>query len=128
MALSGIEDKQLEFEALCLNMMSDYGGAKLYELDTTQEFFNSYLKENNKQVSPTRVSKINIGKFYMIQYNYNGNKIWCPIFSIDFKIIKNKNILYAINLDYLPYIYKIRLFNKIFTFVSKIISIVILIV
>jgi hypothetical protein len=54
-----------------------------------------------------------IGKFYFIQYFYNGNRIWCPIFTIEFKIYKKKNILYAINLDYLPYAFKIYFFDLI---------------
>jgi hypothetical protein len=68
-----------------------------------------------------------IGRFYIIRYNYNGNKIWCPILTIppvpnkreegimerQLKIINNKNILYAVNFDYLPIMYKALLIDAI---------------
>jgi len=41
--------------------------------------------------------KLSIGKFYLIRYDYNGNKIWCPIFIIDdrYKTDTQKRIIYA---------------------------------
>ena len=56
-------------------------------------------------------------KFYIIEYNYNGNRILCPIMSLEFKIHDtNKVILYALQLEYLPPKYKMDLFSKLFDF------------
>lgn len=88
--------------------------------DSTLMLFNYILKNPNNQVRATNISQIQIGKFYIIRYNFNGNKLWCPILTIpplpnknengilerQLKIINNKNILYAVNFDYLPTQYK----------------------
>lgn len=60
--------------------------------------------------------KLSIGKFYLIRYDYNGNKIWCPIFIIDdrYKTDTQKRIIYAINIDYLPYAYRVIFFDILF--------------
>jgi hypothetical protein len=34
--------------------------------------------------------------------------------ALDYKVIKNKNILYAVNLEYLPPLFKIKYFNLLF--------------
>lgn len=69
--------------------------------------------DNKEEVKNINLEAIEIGRFYLIRYNYNGNQIWCPIFSLEYKYYNQKSILYAINLDYLPYLYKIELFNVI---------------
>jgi hypothetical protein len=70
---------------------------------------------------------MDIGKFYIIKYNFNGNKLWCPILTVppltnknekgvltnQLKIINNKNILYVVNFDYLPLKYKALLVDQI---------------
>lgn len=95
--------------------------------ESTLEIFGYILKKPNKQVRLTSVSNIQIGKFYIIQYNYNGNKIWCPILTIppipnkkeegfiekQLKIFEDKQILYAVNFDYLPVMYKAILIETI---------------
>lgn len=100
---------------------------KIIRNDSTLEIFGYILRNPNKQVAQTLVSKIQIGKFYIIQYNYNGNKIWCPILTIppvpnknekgilerQLKIFENKQILYAINFDYLSIKYKAILIENI---------------
>lgn len=53
-------------------------------------------------------------RFFLILYNYNGNKIWCPVYIMEYKVIKNKPILYALQLEYLPPKYKMNLFSIIF--------------
>ena len=89
------------------------GSVNLYIKNSTDLIFN--LKNNNdndfKQIS---VKELNLGRFYLIKYNYNGNKIWCPIFTLDYKVNKNKNLLYAININYLPITYRILFFNLMF--------------
>jgi len=73
------------------------------------------LRKNqpNNELKLIKNKDIVLGKFYLILYNFNGNKIFCPIFAIDYRIINNKNILYAINLDYMNYKFKINFFNLI---------------
>lgn len=100
---------------------------KLME-DSTLELFTFILKKPySNQVRITSVKNMQIGKFYIIRYNYNGNKLWCPILTIppvpnknesgflqmQLKLINNKNVLYAINFDYLPIKYKISLIDII---------------
>jgi hypothetical protein len=63
------------------------------------------------QIDP---SKLVPGRFYLIQYDFNGNLIWCPILALDYKVHKNNHILYALNLEYLPPMYKVIFFNMIF--------------
>ena len=108
-------NKREEFEIMCLHLIEKYNkNIGLLAIETTKEIFRLTRDTSNKYVMETTVKKMNLGKFYLIRYNYNGNKIWCPIFAIEYKIVKNKNILYAINLDYLPYKYKAKFFGKIF--------------
>jgi len=59
-------------------------------------------------------NKIQVGKFYLINYNFNENKLYCPIFTIDYRIKESgKHVMYAINLDYLPFDYKSLYFNQL---------------
>lgn len=95
--------------------------------DSTVELFTYILKSANSQVRPTSVSNMQIGKFYIIKYNFNGNKLWCPILTIppvvnknelgvlekQLKISGQKKIIYAVNFDYLPLRYKIALIDII---------------
>ena len=61
------------------------------------------------------INKLQVGRFYLINYYYNGNKVFCPIFAIDYRVSeKNKHNLYAINLDYLPFDYKTSYFNRLY--------------
>lgn len=85
-------------------------------INLSDKMFNLIFKPNQTEVAKINLSHLVKGRFYMILYNYNGNKIWCPIFALDWKIVKNKPILFAINLEYLPPKYKIQFFGKIFNF------------
>lgn len=100
---------------------------KVIRDESTLELFNYILRKPNSQVRNTSVRKIQIGKFYIIKYNYNGNKLWCPILTIppvpnknekgvlekQLKVVGIKSILYAINFDYLPIRYKVMLIESI---------------
>jgi len=95
--------------------------------DSTLELFTYILKNPNSQVRPANLRQVQTGKFYIIKYNYNGNKLWCPILTIppvpnknengildrQLKIVNNKNLLYAVNFDYLPLAYKTMLIDTI---------------
>ena len=106
--------------------------------DSTDIIFN-LIKNNNHEVMFTKPNKLMSGKFYLIKYEYIKDKyftekylenktvpslkIWCPIYVLGFKesdkvvqrFDKNKKmIMYAINLDYLPFRYRILFFNLLF--------------
>lgn len=90
------------------------------------------VRESNKEIfslkrQPTNTfmrvahNKLQVGKFYLINYNFNGNKLYCPIFSIDYRVKESgKRVLYAINLDYLPFDYKVLYFNQMNTVFQQI--------
>lgn len=100
---------------------------KVIRDDTTKELFNIILKNPTHQLAPISIGEVRVGRFYVIKYNYNGNKLWCPILTIppvpnkneegvlerQLKISNIKKILYAINFDYLPLKYKISLIETI---------------
>lgn len=95
--------------------------------DSTLSIFTNILKNPSSQVKEVPLKSVKIGKFYVIQYNYNGNKLWCPILTIppvpnknesgvlerQIKIKNIKKILYAVNFDYLPLRYKAGLIDAI---------------
>ena len=83
-------------------------------MDKTDLLFKIKREPNNTEIKEIDIKKVLPQRFYLIQYNYNGNNIWCPILALDYKVIKNKNILYALNLEYLPPLYKIKYFDLIF--------------
>lgn len=97
----------------CSGLFGQYNGnIKLIKKESTDRLF--YLIKNpNLEVSPSK--NIKKGKFYLIKYNYNGNKIWCPIFVIDDRYVttSQKRIIYSINLDYLPLSPRITFFDII---------------
>jgi hypothetical protein len=123
----------------CYSLLGEYNSnIKNCIYDSTQIIFD-LIKNNNHEVKITKSSKLLPGKFYILKYEYISDKyyeekyfnnktvpslnIWCPVYVLGFreseKIIqrysKNKKmILYALNLDYLPYNYKIALFDRIF--------------
>ncbi len=83
-------------------------------INESTEMILSYMKNPNKQFKEITVKNIRIGRLYMIRYNYNGNFIYCPILTIDVRLVHNNYVLYAVNLEYLPYKYKVVLFDVIY--------------
>ena len=100
---------------------------KVIRNESTVELFTYILKNPTNQVRITTIKNMIIGKFYVIRYDFNGNKIWCPILTIppvpnknemgvlekQLKIRNIKKIMYAINFDYLPLGYKTLLIDNI---------------
>jgi len=98
---------------------------KVIRNESTVELFTYILRDPNNQVRGTTINNMQIGKFYIINYNYNGNKLWCPILTIppvpnknengilerQLKLVNNKNVLFAVNFDYLPIMYKVDLID-----------------
>jgi len=108
-----------EFKDYCGKLFGEYNNnIKKITKESTERVFHLMKNPNNEIFF---AKKLSIGKFYMIKYDYNNNKIWCPIFIIDdkYKPDIQKRILYAINLDYLPYSYRILFFDILFTSFSK---------
>lgn len=79
--------------------------------ESTKRLFELRKFQPNNELRTVKKKDIILGKFYLIVYNFNGNKIFCPIFPIDFRVIENKNILYSINIDYMPYKFKLNFFD-----------------
>lgn len=100
---------------------------KVIRDESTLEIFTTVLKKPTNQIRITNIKNVTTGKFYIIRYNFNGNKLWCPILTIppvpnknelgvlerQLKIKGIKKILYAINFDYLPLRYKASLIDRI---------------
>lgn len=107
------------FEGYMYGMIGMNGSIINLVTEMTKKMFELKNKPNSMEISKIPPTKLVPGRFYLIQYNYNGNLIWCPILALDYKVHKNKHILYAINLEYLPPKYKILLFNKIFKGISS---------
>lgn len=100
----------MNFDIYVRNAINKEGDINRFILSSTETLLH-YRNKNNPSFLKLNHSNLKIGSFFLIKYYYNGNNIWCPIFTIEFRTAKNKNILYAINLDYLPYKYKIQFFN-----------------
>lgn len=104
--------KSFEYYVRALRGQFDNDLSKLI-MESDKEIF---LMRKNPTTSFMIVphNKLQIGKFYLINYNYNGNKLYCPILTIDYRVSeKGKHVLYALNLDYLPFDYKLLYFNEL---------------
>lgn len=100
---------------LALDILTLHGGSiESCVKDSTTRILE-LMNSPNAVIVKGALSNLMQGKLYLIKYNYNGMLIWCPIFSMDIKIKEGKPILYAINLDYLPYKYKVEVFGRIIT-------------
>ncbi len=102
------------FENYMLGVIDMHGSISKTIFDLTDKLVELRNKPNNSEISQILPDKLICGRFYLIQYNFNGNLIWCPILALEYKVINNKSILYAVNLEYLPPRYKILFFNNIF--------------
>ena len=82
-------------------------------MESNKEIFNMRRKPTDWFMIVPH-NKLQVGKFYVINYDFNGNKLYCPIFTIDYRVKESgKHVLYAINLDYLPFDYKLMYFDKL---------------
>ena len=114
----------MEFGEYCQNLIGEYNwNLKRLSTESTDMVFG-YVKNPNLEIRKIKNKQMNKGKFYLVRYNYNGNKLWCPIFVIDDRYSPElqKRIIYAINLDYLPYKYKIVFFDKLFRMFKDVIE------
>jgi hypothetical protein len=108
-----INDPNKSFEYYVRALRGQFGNdlPKLI-MDTNKEIFLMRKKQTDWFMSVAH-NKLQVGKFYLVNYDFNGNKLYCPIFTIDYRVRESgKHVLYAINLDYLPFDYKMLYFNK----------------
>ena len=129
----------MTFKDECMALLGEYGNSwRNCVYDSTEIIFN-LKNDNNHEELITKPIKLIPHKFYLMEYIYIKDKyftekysetkdvpylkIWCPIYFLGFKlsdkIIERQNtnkklIMYALNLDYLPYKYRITLFDEIF--------------
>jgi len=114
------------FGLYCNRLIGQYNdNMKRLVEESTEMIFELAIKTPNLQVRKTKNNQIEKGRFYLIKYNYNGNKLWCPIFVIDdrYSAELQKRIIYAVHLNYLPFKYKILYFDKLLKMFSKVIEI-----
>jgi len=110
-----IEERGKSYEYYVMALRGQFGGdlGKLI-FECNKEIFWA-RKKQTPWFQSIPLDKIQTGRFYLINYYYNGNKVFCPIFSIDYRVSEhNKHNLFAINLDYLPFDYKTAYFNKLY--------------
>jgi hypothetical protein len=115
------QEKGKEFSNYVLALRGQYGNnLPLLIYESNKEFFQLRKNQTNKFMN-IPLNKIQVGKFYIILYNFNGNKLYAPIFVIDYRVTNNnKHVIYGINLDYLPFDYKLLFFNKLYELTKNI--------
>jgi len=116
-----IEDKGKRYDYYIKALRGQYGGdlGKMI-FECNKEVFWA-RKNQTPWFQSIPKDKLQTGRFYLINYYYNGNKVFCPIFAIDYRVsAHNKHNLYAINLDYLPFEYKSTYFNNIYNIAESI--------
>jgi len=111
------------FSSYCQKLIGEYNGNMKRLVTESTDLIFSLIKNPNLEVKRSIKGGIYVGKFYLIRYNYNGNKLWCPVFVIDdrYNAEIQKRIIYAINFDYLPFRYKIVYLDKLFNMFQSII-------
>jgi hypothetical protein len=85
-----------------------------YVEDSSKKIFDLLRTLPRGEIQTIQTKQMQIGKFYLVLYNFNGNQLWVPLLTIDFRVIKNKNIVYILNPEYLPYKYRISYFDLLF--------------
>lgn len=113
-----IQERGADYSNYMKGLLGQYNG-NLGQLifDCNKELFQS-RKTPTKWFKPIVIKKIEVGKFYLVNYNFIddnsgkvSNKLYAPIFTIDYRVSNNKHIIYAINLDYLSFSFKNVLFQ-----------------
>jgi len=108
-----------DFENYIAGMLTKYDSFEKLILVLSDKLIQLKNNPNKSEISKVSNNYLTSGRFSLIQYNFNGNLIWCPILTLDYKVHKNKHLLYAVNLEYLPPRYKVLLFSKIFNRASS---------
>lgn len=110
-----IEEKGFEFDYYVRALRGQFGN-NLNKLvfECNKELF--WMRKNPTDwFKPIPTKRMQTGMFYLVNYEFNGQKLFAPIFTIDYRVSEyNKHNIYAINLDYLPFDYKRIYFNEIY--------------
>lgn len=125
-----IQQRGYEYSYYVDALLKQYNGnLSLLINDCNKQIFQARKTQNTKWFKSIHIKKIQIGQFYLINYNYIqdetgkiSNKLYAPIFTIDYRVSNNKHILYAINLDYLPFSYKKMFIQQLFNGCKQIID------
>lgn len=109
-----LNSKTKKFSYCVDALKGQFSDLKTLVYESNKEVFTLRKKETS-EFKRINLKTIQVGRFYLINYEYNGNKLFCPIMTIDMRFSdKNKPVIYAVNLDYLPFDYKKVYFNMIY--------------
>lgn len=109
-----LKEKGKTFEYYVRALRKQYGNLTALIFDCNKELFN-LRRTNSPQFQKITPDKIQVGNFYHICYDYNSNKLYCPIWVIDYRVLEsNKHVIYTVNLDYLPFDYKLLYFSNLY--------------
>jgi hypothetical protein len=115
-----IEERGKRYEYYVNALRDQFGDLDSLVYACNKEVF--LLRKNQTEwFQSLPLNKIQPGRFYLINYNFNDNRLYCPVFVIDYRVSKNnKHNIYAINLDYLPFDYKKIYFNELYNLAEPI--------
>ena len=86
---------------------------KFYET-STMELFNLYKNPDQSLITTQNPSNLHSGNFYFLFYKDDSNWMqYSPIFFIDFKVVKNYTIGYAINMNFIPFEIRVSFFDNL---------------
>jgi hypothetical protein len=109
----------MTLKQLIYNHVNLLGGNIQYMInESTKIIFDLVKKPNKTDLYFTKnLKELKWGRFYLIQYDFNDNKIWCPIFIIPPPMNSeyHPNVIYAINIALIPYKERIELFNYVYS-------------
>lgn len=106
----GILNKKIELDLYIQNMdIPDYYKANSLYL------YESY-KKSSDNILATRIEDIKIGRFYFFHYLDDSNWMkYSPVFTVDYKQLDKKLILYALNFNFIPLEIRSTIFDKYIT-------------
>lgn len=102
------------FKDYMRSLKGQYGNYSRLILETTADIFTLTREPVRPEMVQLNPRLIIPGQFYLLRYNFNGNLIWCPVLTLEKRVIKNKPLMFALNLEYIPTAFKIELFDRIF--------------
>jgi len=107
------------FENYIINLININGSIINLIKKSTKRILDLKERPNNTELMEIGLRNMIPGRFYLISYYYNGNTILAPILALEYKILNNKRILYGVNLEYIPFKLKIKIFSILFNKLQK---------
>lgn len=75
-------------------------------------FYNKY-QGSDKEVQNTPFREISFGGFYFFHYRDESNWMgYSPVFTVEFKKFENKIIILALNFNFIPLEFRVRIFDN----------------